>query len=194
MPRLEKNLYERFFNTKTLGRAREIMFPKKKDTISITNTVMIQQYQNIQKLSWVDCSSRFLISTISIFNIHFERGILQQRGYSFEDVEVHSENELRRSPYHEHIWRESTHPYHHLFFKARRRRYFKVDRIISGFFVPDYVKDEVKNVTLGSAYKKKLEYENFVYHNYTSDETTTTHMGTVNYFFISKFIYLINLE
>lgn len=105
------------------------------------------------------------------------RDMLKQRGYTFDDIQVHHETDLRRSPFYEHVFREATHPYHWLFFKARRRRYFKVDRIINGFFVPDYVNDEVKNNTLAEALVKEREWDNFIYKNYVSDITNTSHAG-----------------
>jgi len=49
---------------------------------------------------------------------------------------------LRRDPWFESIARGSFHPYTWLFFKRRRARYYKVERGVRGFFVPDWVNKE----------------------------------------------------
>jgi len=41
--------------------------------------------------------------------------------------------------------RDSCHPYQHIFFKKRRARYYKVERGVRGFYVPDYIRSEAEN-------------------------------------------------
>ena len=43
--------------------------------------------------------------------------------------------------------RESLHPYHWILKKQRRVRYFKVERALRGFFVPEYIRSEAKTQT-----------------------------------------------
>lgn len=95
-----------------------------------------------------------------------------------DDFYVHTERELRRSPFLEHVWRESTHPYHWLMFKARRRRYYKVERIIQGFFVQDHVRQDVQNHTMCETLRTADEWQGFMYQNYYSDMTPTSVHGT----------------
>lgn len=92
-----------------------------------------------------------------------------------DDFYVYSEKDLRRSPFYEHVWRESCHPYQWLMYKYRRLRYYKVERVIQGFFVPEHLRDEAKQRTFCETLAVSEEWENFFYRNYQSDMTPTGH-------------------
>merc|ERR1712183_317440 len=79
----------------------------------------------------------------------WQRDIALQRGYAMDDFYQVSDKDLRRSPFFEHIWRETCHPYQYLMAKYKRMRYYKVERIIQGFYVPDHLRDEAKKKELG---------------------------------------------
>lgn len=53
----------------------------------------------------------------------------------------------------------------------RRNRYFKVERGIKGFRVPEYVRSEAASQSYADAQKLQKEWWDFVYTNYVSDTT-----------------------
>lgn len=67
-------------------------------------------------------------------------------------------------------------------YKYRRLRYYKVERVIQGFFVPEHLRDEAKQRTFCETLAVSDEWENFFYRNYQSDMTPTGHSFKVNYF------------
>jgi len=73
----------------------------------------------------------------------------------------------------EHIARENLHPYHWLLKIRRRARYWKVERGLRGFFVPEFIRSQAKTQTYGDYVKVDNEWKNFVYNNYMSDMTPT---------------------
>ena len=60
----------------------------------------------------------------------------------------------------------------------RRGRYYKVERTMPGFQVPDYIIDEVSQSTFEDASRLEREYADFVYQHYESDQTFIAH-GTI---------------
>jgi hypothetical protein len=67
----------------------------------------------------------------------------------------------------------SCHPYQHLLFRRRRARYYKVERALRGFMVPDYLKKEAESRLFADTFALRDEWENFQYKNYYSDMTPT---------------------
>ena len=187
MPRLERSLYERLFNTKTFGRARTIAKPRKPVYKDVEN---MREY--VSYLNEASILGKLLQPFTSWYHknmVHkYQRDIAMQRGYIMDDIHLHEERELRRSPFMEHVWRESTHPYHWLFFKARRRRYYKVERTLQGYFVPDYVKNEVKQRTTIETMLAADEWNRFMHENYYSDMTPSSASGVVSEFILSDFM------
>lgn len=112
----------------------------------------------------------------------WQRDIALQRGFTMDDFEVYSEKDLRRSPFMENIWRDSCHPYQWLMFKYRRLRYFKMDRVIQGTFMPEHVREECKKRTYVQTLGAVNEWETFLYKNYMSDLTPATYdtRGKIN--------------
>lgn len=182
MVRLERTLYEKAINNATLGRARTLGSPKKWN-----------YYDNNQYAQYTSAYTeknnfvyKLLTPFLNFWNKKFvwqwQRDIALQRGYTMDDFYVYTERELRRSPFLEHVWRESTHPYQWLMFKARRRRYYKVERIIQGFFVPEHVRQDVQNHTMCDTLQTADEWKSFMYQNYYSDMTPTSSHGRVSDF------------
>lgn len=105
-----------------------------------------------------------LIRPITQFFVNIERNIEReynlQRGLvifllikTWEDTKLHHDNELRRNVMFEYMARQSLHPYHWILKMRRRERYYKVDRGIRGFFVPEYIRSEAASQTLVDAEK-----------------------------------------
>ncbi len=61
------------------------------------------------------------------------------------------------------------HPYQWLFFKRRRARYYKVERGLRGFWVPEWAKKEGDARILSDTLENKEVWENFIYKEYMSD-------------------------
>ena len=66
----------------------------------------------------------------------------------------------------------------HVLFKRRRARYYKVERAVRGFFVPDYIRKEAENRLLKDTVENIDEYENFYEVNYANDMTPNIHAPT----------------
>lgn len=109
----------------------------------------------------------------------FQRDIFLQQGLTFEDKLLHADPELRRNVLHEHMYRESLHPYHWVLKGRRRERYWKVERALRGFFVPDYIRNEVKTQTYLDYARLYKEWTTFIFQNYFSDMTPTAKKTTL---------------
>lgn len=105
------------------------------------------------------------------------RDLLLQRGYVPDDILIYSEVELRKGTFHENILRESCHPYQWLFFRYRRMRYYKIERCLQGFFVPDWLRQESSKRTWADALKLENKWNEFVFSNWMSDMTPATYFG-----------------
>lgn len=55
--------------------------------------------------------------------------------------------------------------------KKRRARYYKVERALRGFYVPDWVRKEAEQREMAGTVDNILTWENFVYKEYMSDMT-----------------------
>jgi len=67
------------------------------------------------------------------------------------------------------VARGSLHPYTWIFFKRRRARFYKIERAVRGFSVPDWIRKEAENRTLADTLPNIEEWQNFVYNEYMSD-------------------------
>lgn len=63
------------------------------------------------------------------------------------------------------------HPYHVTLKGKRRERYYKIERALKGFFVPQHVRAEAEAQTLTTAVKLKEEWDRFMFINFWSDMT-----------------------
>ena len=66
----------------------------------------------------------------------------------------------------EHVQRENFHPYQWLLKSMRRGRFYKIERTMPGFQVPDYIIDEAAQSTFEEASRLEKEYADFVFQNY----------------------------
>ena len=71
----------------------------------------------------------------------------------------------------EHIARESLHPYHWVLKARRRERYYRIERACQGYFVPEFIREEVKTQTWSDLTRLRKEWWAFVHNNYYSDMT-----------------------
>ena len=58
-----------------------------------------------------------------------------------------------------------------IFFRKRRARYYKVERGVRGFYVPDWVRKEAEDREYSESSNNIATWNNFVYDNYMSDMT-----------------------
>mmetsp|Transcript_40905 Transcript_40905/g.47561 ORF Transcript_40905/g.47561 Transcript_40905/m.47561 type:complete len:332 (+) Transcript_40905:39-1034(+) len=176
--RLEKVAYEKIINTHMFGRQRKIGSPIKwyfQDREK-AQTILAHQVMNKGITGTI---FRVLEPVIAWVFWKWPRDIALQRGLAPEDFELHTDREQRRDYFTESIWRQSCHPYQPLLFKRRRARYYKVERAVRGFFVPDYIRKEAEQRTYADTIDLMEEWNNFVYKNYYSDMTPTTHKPTM---------------
>ena len=106
-------------NSNTLGRARKLTTPAK----WFTTNPLLHMRRYAYEFNEKTFLGRILYPIIRrIYNIEraYQRDLFLQRGLTFEDARLHSDEELRRCVLFEHIARESLHPYHWVL-KVRRR-------------------------------------------------------------------------
>lgn len=177
--RFEKVIWESLVNTKMFGRERVIAQPVKWFNASRNkeNKVAAHYYftQGLRATLF-----KSFESVLSWLFWKWPRDFALQRGLAMEDFLVHSERELRRDYLFEHIIRQGCHPYQHLFYKRRRARFFKVERAVRGFFVPDYLRKEAENVLLADTLAVKEEWDEYVYNNWISDLTPATRYSAMH--------------
>jgi len=182
MVRLEKVLYERVLNNRTLGRARNITTPKKWMNHNPTDYNHVQAGWLHEHSIFAKVMEKLLYPFYRKFWWEWQRDLMLQRGWAMDDTYIHTEKDLRRSPFYEHVWRESCHPYQYLMYKYRRMRYYKVERVCQGFYVPQHLRDEVKNRTWAQTLKAMRDWDNFLFRNYASEITPSTYdsRGKIN--------------
>jgi hypothetical protein len=167
--RLEKILYEKVFNSKMLCRKRNITRPQRNQTDEDQWLSLLPTFKFFHLFDGI-------VTWFMSREWKYRKLRLDQMGLSVEDMTLYVEEEFRRSPYLEHIFRESTHPYQNLFFQWRRSRYFKVDMVLKGFEAPQYVREEGQQRTFFDSYVNQYKWQHFVNHNYNSEITPTTYM------------------
>lgn len=75
--------------------------------------------------------------------------------------------------------RQGFHPYQWIMFRARRARYYKVERSVRGFFVQDFVRKEVEDRSMGDFLINKDIFEEYKFKNYFSDMTPATRFSVL---------------
>lgn len=172
MVRFERLLWEKVVNIKAFGRERTLAAPRK------------AQYVRQRDLNGVIAHSLFNTGMTAAFFSFIEpllayilykypRDICSQRGLSWEDMFLHQDRELRRCVFFEHVVRTSAHPYEWLLYKKRRGRYYKVERALRGFYVPEYIRKEAEERNLIDYVRNQATWTDFVYDNFHSDMTPT---------------------
>jgi hypothetical protein len=184
MVRFEKNLWEKVVNHSLFGRARVIGSPSKAyfenpysymrvaDWHKEHNSIMSLWYRATAPISdWWDRN----------FVYKFRRDLELERGYVPDDLELYEEIDLRRGLFLENVFREGTHPYQFMFHFYRRMRYFKVERSVQGFVVPDYIRKESEKRTLYQAVLLSRKWNDYVFMNFVSDMTPMTYYTRVSF-------------
>lgn len=172
MVRVEKNLYERLFNVALFGRARKIGSPSKAVYIQPELYMAARDYdtQNYSSILQKIFDPLFEKLMPSLW-WNWTRDYQLQKGLAPEDVHGFAEYEVRRGIFLENVFRESCHPYQWLFYRYRRLRYYKIERVTQGFFVPEFIRKEAAKRTFAQFSKLKDQWDNFVYLNFYSDLT-----------------------
>jgi len=170
MVRFEKLAWETLANSKALGRQRVFGSPRKwfAANRNAENKVAAHYYFTTGIIGWLFKSFEAFGSWMFW---KWPRDIALQRGLAIEDFWVHNDRELRRDYLFEHMIRQGCHPYQHLMFRRRRARYYKVERALRGFYVPDYIRKEAEDVLLADTAAVKDEWEHYQYRNFYSDMT-----------------------
>lgn len=176
--RFEKLLYEKVVNTQMLKRQRVITSPKKWFNTQRNEAHRIVAHKVFNQ-GITGAIHRAIEPLLSWAFYKWPREIALQRGLVMEDFWVHNEREQRRDLFTETVWKQSCHPLQPLFFRRRRGRYYKIERAVRGFYVPDYLKNEVSRRTLAETIEVKEEWENFQYQNYYADMTPITRSTTI---------------
>lgn len=162
--RLEKIVYERIFNTKLLGRAREFTRP----TMSQPETDMLL---TVGPKFGLDLLLRPIGKFIWSREWKCMMEGLKQRGLAPEDIQVFRAEEIRRDPLWEHAVRESMNPMMREIPRYRKMRYFKVDFGVKGFEAPDYIKEEARKRTYFQSLSNLATFRHFFKQNYQNDQT-----------------------
>jgi len=171
--RFEKLLYEKVVNTRMLNRQRVMGNPKKWFNENRTEAHRIVAHKFFNQ-GITGAIFRPLEGIMSWLFYQWPRDIAVRRGLILEDFWVHNERDQRRDYFTETVWKQSCHPYQPLFYRRRRGRYYKIERAVRGFQVPEYLKVESSKRTLAETIEVKEEWENFTLTNYYSDMTPTT--------------------
>jgi hypothetical protein len=66
-----------------------------------------------------------------------------------------------------------------ILFAKRRARFYKVDRAVRGFYVPDYLRQEGANRLLSDTAENKETWNSHVFKNYMSDLTPSTRFSVL---------------
>lgn len=138
MVRLERALYEKLVNTRTLGRAREIAKPRYfKKTLDVNRSYFWPAGGTATSLYFKFCEKWFA------FQYRFDLSYFKPRAYSLIEFKIFPENEWRRSSLNEQLHRENVHPYHFFQRQMTRQRYHKLEKYVSGVEMPEEAIDEV---------------------------------------------------
>jgi len=174
MVRLEKLLYERILNIRALKRERIIGAPQKwyaesrSDSLKVAANKLFNEGITATILRWLE-------PFLAKYTYQFMRDIALQRGFAMEDLLLHTDRELRRDVFFEAVVRQSCHPYQFLFFRYRRARFYKIERAVRGFYVPEWIRKEGEERLLHETTRNIHDWEDFVYMNWMSDQTPQAH-------------------
>jgi hypothetical protein len=155
MVRLERILYEKAVNTNLLGRARKIASPSTwhKEKILRNNTTVFWPggilFQGIKNF--------FLERMVSMEYKSFYE-FTKAQGVPMSDFLAMSEAGWRRDILAEQMKRENLHPFVQMVHAHTRCRFWKVDKHMKGFEVPDWVSNE----SHGQALIDNIDYSNSI--------------------------------
>eukprot|EP01015_Nassula_variabilis_P027161 TRINITY_DN551_c0_g1_i5.p1 TRINITY_DN551_c0_g1~~TRINITY_DN551_c0_g1_i5.p1 ORF type:complete len:324 (+),score=83.20 TRINITY_DN551_c0_g1_i5:157-1128(+) len=179
MVRFEKIAWEKFINSKALKRERVIGSPQKWHREDKFDNMLVASYKMFE-YGISGKVLRMVEPLFAYFGYNWIRDIGLQQGLAMEDYLLFTEREQRRDVLFEQIARQSFHPYQTLLFRARRRRYFKVERSLKGFFVPEYIRKEAADRDISDTFQNMRTYQKFIYTNFYSDMTPVTHYSATS--------------
>lgn len=167
--RLEKIMYEKVFNNKLLGRAREISKP----SLAYKNTnFLLTQFPSFG-LRRVYKVVKDWFRKMEWWWMHDQT---DRRGIAMEDICTFKGWELRRDVLNEHIFRESLHPFLREMIRYRHLRFQKVEDAVMGFEAPDYIREEVRKRTFIQGMGNMMTWRHFYQQNYENDQTPISTM------------------
>lgn len=177
-------------NSSVLGRARSIKHARKWHAANPVDSEIQFHAERLAFSPWRKLLSPLLNWIDRAVVYPWVRETMITHGFNWEDVYVHDEVALRRSPFYENIWRESCHPYEWIQNQWRRERFFKIERVLNGFEVPEYIQQESRESSAADAFRKAYDWKQFVYNNYTSDTTPGFHNDRVSIF---NFLFIFHI-
>lgn len=166
MPRLEKLRYEKIFNSKILGRNREMARPIKED---IKQDYYLVDYKILPKFVHDLLSPLYM--KMAQLELNFYREDMLHQGITW-DYNYESGNDIRRDPFHEHIVRQTMHPYHYLMYIWERHPTSKVDFHQPGFEAPDYLRERVRKRPYAEVKSKIDTFWLTIKNNYEAENTS----------------------
>jgi len=176
--RFEKLAYEKVVNSAVLNRSRKMSAPAKHYQQNPLKGKSIDSYTLFHE-GMTQHIFRFIEPFVARFTYQHKRDLYLQKGLNFEDFELFSDRELRRCYLHEQILRQGFHPYQWILFRARRARYYKVERSVRGFFVQDFIRKEAEDRSMGDFLINKEQLEEYKFKNYFSDMTPGTRYSVI---------------
>lgn len=186
MVRLERILWERMLNVRALGRQRVIKAPVK---WNYESPAEVSRYMalNLFERGVTSAFWSFIEPLIAWMIYRYPRDLLLQQGLSWDDGHLHSDRELRRCVFFEHVARTGLHPYQWLLPKRRRARYYKVERGVRGFYAQDFVRKEAEQTTVAHFMERKIKWDEYLYKEFYSDMTPMTYSGKGKYILLEWF-------
>lgn len=158
-------MYEKVFNSKVLGRAREITRP----SLSHVET-------NFLSAGLPDAGLlKYILGPVKNWFKRMEWWWLydqtQNRGMTIEDTVLFRGWEIRRDTLFEHVFRESLHPMFRELTRYRHLRHQKVEMAVPGFVAPDYIQEETNKRTYIASFGNFITWRHFYVQNYENDQT-----------------------
>ena len=169
MVRLEKIFTEKLFNHKIFGRDRRITKPSRIELLEEFCLRMTPWGQYLVKL----IPARWLV-VLGSLQYKFYRWNIISRGFSWEDTAIYSDEMLRHSAIFSHIYRENMNPYQYNLIAFRRRRYYKVDYAVEGFYAQEEVQREAAQQTFLEVRPEILKFQR-LFHEYQNEMIPQTH-------------------
>lgn len=169
MVRLEKIVFEKIFNRKIFGRDRRITQPSRIELLEEFCLRMTPMSQYLVKF----IPNKWLV-VLGSYQYKFYRWNLLSRGFSWEDSTLYSDEMLRHSAVFSHIYRENMNPYQYNLIAFRRRRYYKVDYAVEGFYAQEEVQRDAAKQYFLQVRPEILKFQR-LYQEYQNEMIPQTH-------------------
>lgn len=187
MVRLEKILTEKIFNRKIFGRDRRITQPSGIELLEefYLRTTPFSQY--LVKF----IPNRWLV-VLGSYHYKFYRWNLLSRGFSWDDTTIYSDEMLRHSAIFSHIYRENMNPYQYNLIAFRRRRYYKIDYAVEGFYAQEEVQRDAGKQYFLQVRPEILKFQRLM-HEYQNEMIPQTHYTNGSIGSIFDFLFFRNI-